>query len=103
MKNNQNFESRSTKPKSLAELEEIARTLTRTSLRQYDIPEDITANLVLGTFFDEDDRIFELYIPGDRPEDAQVISRVRVNIFSGQATIEIFLKRTDTGNKSEEI
>ena len=96
MKNDQSSESNRPRRKPLAELEEIARVLTQTTLVHYDIPKDIGKNLVLGTFFDGDDRIFQLYIAGDRPEDAQVISSVRVNAFTGQANIEVFLNRRDT-------
>ena len=81
------------KKKSLAEVEEIARKLTVESLRKYSIPEKVRSKLVLGTFFDKDDRIFELYIPGDRPEDARVISRVRISTITGEGSIEVFLDR----------
>jgi hypothetical protein len=96
MKNDQSSESINPRRKPLEELEEIARVLTQTTLVHYEIPESIGNNLVLGTLFDGDDRIFQLYIPGDRPEDAQIISSVRINVFTGQASIEVFLNRRDT-------
>lgn len=102
MSNDQSFNSNRPKAKSLQELEEIARVLTKNTLVNYDIPEDVKNNLVLGTFFDGDYRIFQLYIPGDRPEDARVISSVRVNALTGQANIEVFLTRHNTSNQLEE-
>ncbi|MEA2603058.1 MAG: hypothetical protein QOF89_4050 [Acidobacteriota bacterium] len=64
----------------LDELQEMARLATRAALEDYEpIPKEWEANLTLGTFFDGDDRIFELYIAAERPIDAMVISSVRVN------------------------
>jgi hypothetical protein len=70
----------STAPKELDELQEIARIATRAALEEYErIPEEWDKNLTLGNFFDGDDRIFELYIAGEQPSDAVVISSARVN------------------------
>lgn len=103
MNNDQSIKSRNhPKPKSLDELEEIASVLTKKTLSNYNIPEDIKKNLVLGTLFDGDDRIFQLYIPGDRPEEAQVISSVRINAYTGQADIEVHLTRKKDTEQSEE-
>jgi len=67
-------------PKELDELREIARLATRKALEDYDpMPKEWEENLTLGTFFDGDDRIFELYIATERPVDAIVISSARVN------------------------
>jgi hypothetical protein len=67
-------------PTELDELQEIARIATRAALEEYErIPAESEKNLTLGTFFDGDDRIFELYIAGERPADAVVISSARVN------------------------
>jgi hypothetical protein len=79
------------KNKTLEELEAIAAMATRKSLEGYEIPEEIKANLVRGVMFDGDDRIFELYVPGERPEDAKVISAVRINSLTGDVVrVEIF-------------
>jgi len=68
------------KPKELDELQEIARVATRKELENYErISPEWEKNLTLGTFFDGDDRIFELYIAAERPENAVVISSARVN------------------------
>lgn len=70
----------STVPKELDELQEIARLATRAALEEYErIPAEWEKNLTLGTFFDGDDRIFELYIAAEQPSDAVVISSARVN------------------------
>lgn len=67
-------------PKELDELQEIARVATRKELELYEcIPPELEKYLTLGTFFDGDDRIFELYIAAERPRDAIVISTARVN------------------------
>ena len=64
----------------LDELQEIARIATRSELERFDpIPDAWRASLTLGTFFDGDDRIFELYVAGARPADAIVLTSARVN------------------------
>ena len=68
------------KPKELAVLEEIARVATAEALRDFEpVPETWRRELALGTLFEGDDRVFELYVPGERPSDAIVISSARVN------------------------
>ena len=70
----------STAPTELDELQEIARIATRTALEGYEpIPEEWEKNLTLGTFFEGEERIFELYIAAEKPADAVVISTARVN------------------------
>lgn len=69
-----------TRPKELDELREIARLATRKALEEYEpFPKEWEKDLTLGTFFDGEDRIFELYIARERPDDAIVISAARVN------------------------
>lgn len=86
MKKSEGEESR----RSLEDLQEIARVATREALLGFPEVRRLLPELVLGILFDGDDRIFELYIPGDRPEDACVISRVRVDSHTGEAVTEIF-------------
>ena len=70
----------STAPTEPDELQEIARIATRAAFEEYErIPAEWEKRLTLGTFFDDDDRIFELYIAGEQPSDAVVISSARVN------------------------
>ena len=65
--------------KELEELEEIARAATKRALEDYLIPDEYNGELVLGTQFKEDKRVFELYLPGDKPQDAIVISSAEVD------------------------
>jgi hypothetical protein len=70
----------STAPSELDELQELAREATRETLEAYEpLPDEWKENLTLGTFFEGDDRIFELYVAAERPADAIVISSARVN------------------------
>lgn len=80
----------STAPRELDELQKIARVATRAALERYErIPEEWEKNLTLGTFFEGDDRIFELYIAAERPVDAVVISSARVNRTTRNVTVAI--------------
>jgi hypothetical protein len=80
----------STAPKELDELQEIARVATRAALEGYEpMPEEWEKNLTLGTSFDGDDRIFELYIAAEKPSDAVVISTARVNRKSRNVVVTI--------------
>ena len=66
--------------KELAELEEIARVATFEALQSYEaVPVELRKQLVLGTLFDGEDRVFELYVSGERPADALVFTSARVN------------------------
>ena len=67
--------------KELDELEEIARLATRKALEDYEpVPQAWRANLTLGTIIDGDeDRTFQLYVAGERPADAIIISSARVH------------------------
>jgi hypothetical protein len=67
-------------PKELDELQELARNSTRRALEEYEpIPAEWEKHLTLGTVFDGEDRVFELYVAGESPSDAIVISSARVN------------------------
>ncbi len=66
--------------KELDELQEIARLATYEALKDFEpVPVEWKANLTLGTFFDGEYRVFELYVATERPADATVISSARVN------------------------
>ncbi|MFP5393837.1 MAG: hypothetical protein ACLGI6_20195 [Gammaproteobacteria bacterium] len=80
----------STGQNELDELQEIARVATRAALEAYEpMPEEWTKNLTLGTFFEGDERIFELYIAAEKPVDAVVISTARVNRKSREVVVII--------------
>jgi hypothetical protein len=76
--------------KELNELQEIARAATKDALKNYERPpKEWEELLTLGTLFDGDDRIFELYVPGERPADAIVISSARVNRHTRAVSVQI--------------
>jgi len=63
----------------LDELEEIARVATLKALEGYPLTDEMRQNLTLGVNFEGDTRVFELYIAGERPRDALVISQTTVD------------------------
>jgi hypothetical protein len=68
------------KNRKLSELEEVAHIATFEALESYEpIPEAWRSNLTLGTFFENDIRIFQLYVAGARPQDTITISSARVH------------------------
>ena len=74
----------------LDDLREIARVATRTALESFEpIPPEWNAQLTLGTFFDGEDRIFELYVAGERPRDAIVLTSARVNRRTKEVTVTV--------------
>lgn len=77
------------KPKRLDELQEIARKLTFSALESFVIPEEYRATMTLGVFFEGDIRVFELYVPGEQPKDAKIISRARINSRTGEGSVEV--------------
>jgi len=77
------------RPLSSEHLEERARTMTLKELERYAIPEELRPDLTLGIQFEGDFRVYELYVPGKRPSDARVISRARLNIYSGEGVVEV--------------
>ncbi|MGC3991664.1 MAG: hypothetical protein QM796_18635 [Chthoniobacteraceae bacterium] len=79
----------SKKKYSLDELQERARQMTLATLKNYVIPHSYREKMVLGVSFEKDERIFELYVPGEKPSDAIVISRAVLNSITGQGTVEI--------------
>jgi hypothetical protein len=78
---------------SLDELEEKARLLTRNALRDWQVPTEFRTDLTLGSGIEGDDAIFELYVAGERPQDAIVLTRARVNRYTGEGTIQVFEDR----------
>jgi hypothetical protein len=69
----------------LATLEGAARRATFEALEPlHRVPDDIRRKLVLGTQWLGDVVVFELYVPGERPADADVLSRAEVHSISGE-------------------
>lgn len=73
-------------------LEASAKELTRKALEAYPpLPDDFRTNLTLGIDFVGDDRVFELYIAGERPEDAITLTSVTINSRTGKAgDVQVF-------------
>lgn len=76
--------------KELDVLQELARVATRSALERYEpISEEWKRTLTLGTLFDGDDRVFQLYVAKERPADAIVLASARVNRLSKSVTVEV--------------
>lgn len=76
---------------SLAEMEKIAKEATFAALSDYSAPIGRSENLTLGKELTDSEGIFELYIAGDRPQDAKIISCATVDRITGKVQVEIFL------------
>ena len=69
----------------ISTLEEAARVATQIALSSYLVlPDSLRANLTLGTLWDGDSVVFELYLPQERPADAVVLTQVRLNVYDGR-------------------
>jgi hypothetical protein len=67
----------------LTVLQEIARVATRDQLSHWtDFGQQ--ESLTLGTLWQDDLVIFELYIAGERPSDALVLTEAKVHAYSGE-------------------
>lgn len=77
---------------SLGEMETLAREATRAAMVGYRQPDDI-GHLTLGSELSDDLGVFELYIAGERPADARVISRANVDRRTGQVAVQVFLEK----------
>lgn len=69
-------------------LEQKAKKISRDTLGDYILPDDIFSQLALGTIIDGDDRVFVLFIPKELAKDAIDILRIRMNIYSGEGFVE---------------
>ncbi|WP_375758577.1 hypothetical protein [Corallococcus exercitus] len=82
-------------PIRLDELQERARVAVREALaRCPPIPAAFRQELVIGVRIDGNERVFELYKAGERPEDALVIARAVLNASTGDLKqVEVFPER----------
>jgi len=70
---------------SLAKLQEAARVATQIALAsRVRLPDHVRAGLTLGTFWEQDSVVFELYLPKERPSDAVVLTKARINSYDGR-------------------
>lgn len=75
----------------LDDLQERARQMVTEALESCrPLPADHRDKLVLGIRFEGNDRVFELYVPGERPEDAIVVARATLDEDTGMGTVETF-------------
>lgn len=75
---------------TLEQMEEIARKLTHDTLLEYEIPEGAFDGAVLGVLIERRHRVFQLYLPAERPQDGRILTSTRVCMDDGGATIEVF-------------
>lgn len=77
---------------SNSEMEERAKEMTFAALDAYQPPSDEEkSRITLGKMFTDEVGVFELYVAGERSEDAVVISRAEVNRKTGEVLVEVFL------------
>ena len=74
---------------SLKQAEELARIATQTELGKYEVPANLMNQVVLTTLFEEDDRIFVLYVPGQNRDDPMIVARTKVNLKTGNLSVEV--------------
>lgn len=76
---------------SLEEMTQIAREATRNMLsaNNYIISEEDDRHLTLGSYLSDAQGVFELYVPHEKPAEANVISRAIVDRITGQVTVEL--------------
>lgn len=77
----------------LDDMEVMAKKATFEALQGYPKPSGNLENLTLGTSLTDTEGIFELYISGERPQDAVVISRAAVDRRSGEVRVSVFLDK----------
>ncbi|MEM9074258.1 MAG: hypothetical protein AAGE52_37540 [Myxococcota bacterium] len=79
---------------SIAELRDRAKALVRDALSAHPpIPDGYREQLVLGMGLEGDERIFELYVPADRPEDGLLLAIAKLNVHSGEGLVQVFPER----------
>lgn len=78
-----------TKLMNLKQMEPIARDATKAAPSGVAIPQSVRAKLVLGQQLLDQHGVFELYVPGDRPENAKVISVATVDRLTGDVNVEV--------------
>lgn len=79
------------------EIFEVAKSAIREALKNHVMPpDDQLENLTWGFFVGnkhDEQRIFELYIAADKPENAQVLAEARVSRRTGEADVKVLLPR----------
>jgi hypothetical protein len=78
------------KQMTLDQLTSIARKSVRAALSKYEVPPDFLDSVVLGTYQEGEKVIFELYEPGDSPQDAIVYTETVMNPYTGEHETRVF-------------
>lgn len=85
---------------TLDELQDRARLMTREALKPHPpFPPELDRELTLGVMFDGPFRIFELYVAGEKPSDAIVLTRARLDSRTGEGSVEVFPERWAWANR----
>jgi hypothetical protein len=81
-------------------LEEAARRATFDALGPLPrVSAETRKNLVLGTRWDGDSVVFEMYVPGERPSDAKVLTQAVVDQRSGEVlSVKINVSMLEAGS-----
>ncbi|WP_294966571.1 hypothetical protein [uncultured Gilliamella sp.] len=70
-------------------LQEKARLITIKELEKYNFPHELYQYMVLDIlFYNKQEHIFILHIPGISPSDSIVISSTRINVYTGEGFVE---------------
>ena len=86
------------------ELFEIALSAFREALVDYSeiLSKEKWQDLLVGEILRGNERIYSIYRPGERPVDALFIARARVNVYTGDASVEVFLDTHPDGLPHDE-
>jgi hypothetical protein len=76
---------------TLDQTEPIAKAATRAALEgARQLTDAEKERLTLGTLIEDDAYVWELYLAGERPEDAVMICQARVDRLTGGVTVQVF-------------
>jgi hypothetical protein len=91
------------KRKSIEELESISQTMIREALSGFTISKTVSSKLALAIGFDDNLRIFQLYIPAADSLNARIICQATVDSYSGEGSVEVFLNEYPDGIRNEDL
>lgn len=73
--------------KKVREVDLVAQRFFRETLQRYRLPDRLRSEIVLGTRQDDDELIFEMYLPGHTPVEALTVASVAVNRHTGAPSV----------------
>ena len=74
----------------------IAVKCFKEALKDYIIPKLVKKTVQLRANRQDIFYIFEVYIPGEGDEDELIVSRIKVEVYTGSSTVEMFLEKAPT-------